>query len=84
MLLYKKRSVKDFQTAYGLSGGNRTHSLSLRRRLRYPITLRKDFNVLKVISRYEKYQFYTTILHVLNEKHNILRCIDYTILYLGI
>ena len=45
--------------SFGLSGGNWTHSLSLRRRLRYPITLRKDFNVLKVILQYKKYKIYT-------------------------
>ena len=57
---------------------------SLRRRLRYPVTLRKDFYILKVISRYKIYQFYTTILHVLNEKHDMLWRICYAILYLGI
>ena len=45
--------------SFGLSGGNWTHSLSLRRRLRYPITLRKDFNVLKVIKRNKNYKIYT-------------------------
>lgn len=49
--------------------------LALRRRLRYPVTLRKDYYILKVILRYKIYQFYTTLLHVLNAKHNILWCI---------
>lgn len=55
----KKRDCSCKQSLFGLSGGNRTHSLSLRRRLRYPITLRKDFNVLKVIKRNKNYKIYT-------------------------
>ena len=38
----KKRNTNPID-AIGVPGGNRTHSLSLRRRLRYPITLREHF-----------------------------------------
>lgn len=52
--------------AFGVRGGNRTHSLSLRRRLRYPITPREHAkNIL-----YQKlYQFHFKLSKVRQNSH---------------
>jgi hypothetical protein len=40
-IINKKGSRFDYLLRNGVRGGNRTHSLSLRRRLRYPVTPRE-------------------------------------------
>ena len=71
---FKRAKNKEIALTNNLFWSSRRDSnpnRSLRRRLRYPVTLRKDFYILKVILRYKIYQFYTTLLHILIAKHNI-------------